>query len=218
MTTMAIDIRRVMRLAIPAGLLLAFTTGLEAQSGTTGGSTRVTAISGVLTHGSAVVVDPQGISDTRLSAGPTFGLEVQQATFSFASLYAGVAGSFSTIEHGANLRVSAGPGSTGATVILGTAGLMFQASEWFDNLRPTLRLGGGVKAYSFTMNGASSFVSFTGDIGAGFRGGSGPIEVAGEIRFLPSAFDQAKIPLRGLVAQDQSQSDLLFSIGVTIRP
>jgi len=216
MTTMAIDMHRVMRLSLSAVLLASLTTGLEAQA-STGGSTRVTAISGALLHGSAVVVDPQGISDTRLSAGPTFGIEVQQAMFSFGSIYAGVAGSFSTLEHGANLSVSAGPGSSGATVILGTAGLMMEA-DWFDNLRPTLRLGGGVKAYSFTMNGASSAVSFTGDVGVGFRGGSGILEVGGEIRFLPSTFDQGKIPLRGLVPQEQNQSDLLFSIGVTIRP
>ena len=217
MTTMAIGMNRVMRMALPVALLAVSTTALEAQ-GTTGGSTRVTAISGAMLHGSAVVVDPQGISDTRLSAGPTFGLEIQNSMFSFASIYAGVAGSFSTLEHGANLSVSTGPGSSGATVILGTAGLMFEAKDWFDNLRPTLRLGGGVKAYSFTMNGASSFVSFTGDVGAGFRGGSGAVEIAGEIRFLPSTFDQAKIPLRGFTPQDQNQSDLLFSIGVTIRP
>jgi hypothetical protein len=217
MTTMAIGMHRVMRMALSAAVLAVSTTTLEGQNGTAG-PTRVTAISGVMVHGSAVVVDPQGISDTRLSAGPTFGLEIQNRMFSFGSIYAGVAGSFSTLEHGANLAVSAGPGSSAATVILGTAGLMFEASDWFDNLRPTLRLGGGVKAYSFSMNGASSLISFTGDVGAGFRGGSGIMEIAGEVRFLPSAFDQAKIPLRGFTPQDQSQSDLLFSIGVTIRP
>jgi hypothetical protein len=137
--------------------------------------------------------------------------------FSFGSIYAGVAGSFSTVEHGSNLSVSVGPGTTGATVIVGTAGLMMEA-DWFSNLRPTLRLGGGVKTYMFTMNGASSSLSFTGDVGAGFRGGSGMLEVSGEVRFLPSTFDQAKIPLRGLVPQDQNQSDLLFTIGVTIKP
>ena len=216
MSTMAIGMHRVMRTALPSVLLAVLATGLEAQD--TGGSTRVTAISGVMLHGSAVVVDPQGVSDTRLSAGPTFGLEIQNAMFSFGSIYAGVAGSFSTLEHGANLSVSAGPGSSGATIILGTAGLMFEARDWFDNLRPTLRLGGGVKMYNFTMNGASSFVSFTGDVGVGFRGGTGPLEIGGEIRFLPSTFDQAKVPLRGFTPQDQNQSDLLFSIGVTIRP
>ena len=213
---MAIGKRRVIQVLLPVSTLVVFSTAVEAQA-STGGSTRITAISGALVHGSAVVVDPQGISDTRLSAGPTFGLDIQNSMFSFGSIYATVAGSFSTLEHGANLSVSAGPGSSAATVILGTAGLVIE-TDWFAALRPTLRLGGGVKAYSFSTNGASSSVALTGDIGAGFRGGSGVFEVAGEVRFLPSAFDQAKIPLRGFSPQDQSQSDLLFTIGVTIRP
>jgi hypothetical protein len=188
------------------------------MNGTDSRSMRITALSGGLAHGSALVVDPAGSSDTRLSPGATFGLEVQYPAFSLGSLFAGIAGSFSTLEHGANLGVVAGPGSSGATLILGTAGIMFEASDWFDNLRPTLRLGAGLKAYSFTTTGASSYAGFTGDIGAGFRGGAGAIEISGELRFLPSAFDQAKLPLRGLAPQDQQQNDLLFTVGVTVRP
>ena len=179
---------------------------------------RLTAISGTLAHPSAVVVDPAGTSDTRLSPAATFGLELQVKTFSFASLYAGVAGSFSSLEHGANLGVVAGPGSSGATLILGTAGLALAASDWFANIQPTLRLGGGLKMYNFTTTGASSFTTFTGDIGAGLRAGSGSIEVLAEVRYLPSTFDQAKLPLRGLTPQDQQQNDLLFAIGVTVKP
>ena len=195
-------------------------SGLSAQGGDaiSSRSTRVTAFTGGLAHSSALVVDPAGRSDTRLGPGATFGLEIQFPTFSFASLYAGAAGSFSTLEHGSNLGAAAGPGSSGATIILGTVGLAFEASDWFDNLRPTLRLGGGFKAYQFTTSGASSSSSLTGDFGVGFRGGAGVIEVSGELRFLPSAFDQGKLPLRGLVAQDQQQSDLMFTVGVTVRP
>lgn len=179
---------------------------------------RVTALSGGLAHSSALIEDPAGTSDTRLGPGPMFGLELQYATFSFASMYGGVAASFSTLEHGANLGVVAGPGSSSATLILGTAGLVLEQTDWFANVRPTLRLGGGFKSYSFTASGASSNLTFTGDFGAGFRGGAGSIEISGELRYLPSAFDQAKLPLRGLVAQDQQQNDLLFTIGVTIKP
>ena len=53
---------------------------------------------------------------------------------------------------------------------------------------------------------------------AGFRGGTGPVEILAELRFLPSSFDQGKLPLRGLAPQDQAQNDLLFTIGVTIKP
>jgi hypothetical protein len=219
MTSMAIRLGRLTRLTTSVAMLATLATVLPAQTDAASSRPlRVTAISGGLTHGSALVVDPQGVSDTRLSPGATFGLEIQHASFSFASLFAGVAGSFSTLEHGANLGVVAGPGSSGATVILGTAGLVFEARDWFDNLHPTLRLGGGLKAYSFTTNGASSSAAFTGDLGVGFRGGAGAIEISGEVRYLPSAFDQGKLPLRSLTPQDQRQTDLLFTVGVTIKP
>jgi hypothetical protein len=182
------------------------------------GSMRFTALSGGLTHGSALVVDPAGRSDTRLTPGPTFGLELQLPDFPLGSFFAGISASFSSLEHGANLGAIAGPGSSDAAMLLGTAGVVFEATGWFDNVRPTLRLGGGFKSYMFSTNGASSNTTLTGDFGAGFRAGSGPIEIAGEVRFLPSAFDQAKLPLRGLVAQDQQQNDLMFTVGVTVRP
>jgi hypothetical protein len=38
------------------------------------------------------------------------------------------------------------------------------------------------------------------------------------VRYLPSAFDQGKLPLRGLAPQDQRQTDLLFTVGVTVKP
>lgn len=219
LTTLAIGMRRTTKQLTLSALLLALAApGLSAQSESLSRPLRVSAISGGLNHGSALVVDPAGRSDTRLSAGPTIGLELQYKMFSLGSLYAGLAGSFSTLEHGTNLGAIAGPGSSAATIILGTAGLMLEASDWFADFRPTLRLGGGLKKYSFTTNGASSTASFTGDVGVGFRGGAGPIEISGEMRLLPSAFDQAKLPLRGLSPQDQRQTDVLFSIGVTVKP
>ena len=214
LTTLAT--RGMNRLTLTVALVTAATTSASAQG--TSRPVRVSALSGGLAHLSALVVNPAGTSDTRLSAGPTFGLEIQHPTFSFGSLYAGVAGSFSTLEHGANLGVVAGPGSSGATLLLATGGLVVEASDWFANIRPTLRLGGGLKCYLFSTTGASSSTSLTGDVGAGFRGGTGPVEILAELRFLPSSFDQAKLPLRGLAPQDQAQNDLLFTIGVTIKP
>jgi hypothetical protein len=216
-TTTTDGIRRgVNRLTLNAVLLAVATTTGYAQEATR--SVRVSALTGGLAHLSALVVDPAGTSDTRLSAGPTFGLEIQHPSLSFGSIFAGVAASFSTLEHGGNLGAVAGPGSSATTVILATGGLTLQASDWFDNLYPTLRLGGGLKAYMFSAEGTSSYATITADVGVGFRGGTGPIEILGELRFMPSTFDQAKLPLRGLVAQDQQQNDLLFTVGVTIRP
>ena len=215
MNTMASGMRRTLKgLTLAASFLALSAPEAFAQ----GRPLRVSAISGGLAHLSALVVDPAGISDTRLSAAPSFGLEIQHPTFSFASIYVGGTAAFATLEHGANLGVIAGQGSSAVTLILGTAGLMFESTDWFDNLHPTLRLGGGLKSYMFSTNGASSYATFTADVGVGFRGGSGPIEVLGELRFMPSTFDQGKVPLRGLTPQDQQQNDLLLTIGVTIKP
>ena len=205
------------RLTLSMMTLLLTAMPLAAQNAPTG-KWRLTAISGGLAHPSALVEDGAGASDTRLSPGATFGVDVQYSAFSLGSIYGTVAGSFSTLEHGANLGLSAGPGSSGATLILGTAGVLLEASDWFANIRPTLRIGAGLKYYNFTTQGASSYAAPTGDIGAGFRGGAGAIEVAGEMRVMPSAFDQGKLPLRGLSPQDQRQLDVLFTIGVTVRP
>lgn len=214
MLTTTFSYRSMKRLTLSVALLAAAATSLSAQ----GRPVRISALSGGLAHLSAVVVGPAGTGDTRLSAGPTFGLEMQHPTLSFGALYAGLAGSFSTLEHGSNLAASAGAGSSGATVILATAGLVLEASDWFANIHPTLRVGGGLKSYMFSTDGASSFAALTGDVGAGFRGGTGPVEILAELRFLPSSFDQGKLPLRGLSPQDQAQNDLLFTIGVTIKP
>lgn len=198
-------------------LLVCVSTAVEAQ-GETIRAVRVTGFVGGSGSLSALVVDPTGVSDTRLGPGVSAGLDMQHPTFSFGSLYAGVIGSFSTLQHGANLGDVAGPGTSAATVILGTAGMVLEARDWFSGVSATLRLGGGLKAYQFSANGASSSAGLTGDVGVGFRGGSGPVEVSWEFRFLPSAFDQAKLPLRGLAAQDQQQNDFLVTLGVSFRP
>jgi hypothetical protein len=99
----------------------------------------------------------------------------------------------------------------------GTAGVVLSASK--GHFQPTLRLGGGFKWYTFDLTGAEDVFSPTVEIGLGFRAvGYGPLEVTGEIRYLPSSFDQAKLPIRGITPQDQRQNDLMFTIGVGIRP
>ncbi len=46
----------------------------------------------------------------------------------------------------------------------------------------------------------------------------GALDVAAEVRYLPSTFDQGKLPTRGIAPQDQRQTDLVFSVGIGIRP
>ena len=219
-TYMAIARSRVRQASLVAALVTAAPAVVAAQGGSVGESPlRVTAITGGLSHRSAVIADPLGAGDTRLGSGPVFGVELQYQAMSQASLYGGGAVSFSTLVHGTNLGVVARGSASDATLIIGTGGVVLAGPEdWFGAFRPTLRLGGGVKRYSFTTGGASSFVTGTGDFGLGFRSGTGPIEISAEVRYLPSAFDQAKLPTRGIAPQSQQQNDLLFGIGVTVRP
>lgn len=181
---------------------------------------RITVMTGGLTPRSAVIVAARGGGDTRLSAAPAFGIDLQYRTFSRASIYAGAAIAFATLQHGTSLGASVGGSSSDATIMVGTAGLVLDGPrDWFDTaFRPYVRAGGGVKRYGFSTAGASSFITGTGDFGLGFRAGSGSVEVAAEVRYLPSVFDQGRLPTRGIVAQDQRQTDLLFGIGVTVRP
>ena len=181
---------------------------------------RITLMTGGLTPRSAVIVAASGGGDTRLSAAPAFGIDLQYRTFSRASIYGSAAVAFATLQHGTSLGASVGGSSSDATIMVGTAGLVLDApSDWSGTaFRPYARAGGGVKRYSFSTQGASSFITGTGDFGLGFRAGGGSLEVAAEVRYLPSVFDQGKLPTRGIVAQDQRQTDLLFGIGVTVRP
>jgi hypothetical protein len=158
--------------------------------------------------------------DTRLAAGPAFSIEPQYVAFGSASIYANGTIAFGTIQLGSSIRPAVVGPSTQLMLVGGTAGVMLMAPDWLgEHIRPTLRLGGGLKWYSLDLTDADNQVRPTGDVGLGFRGiGIGAIEVTAEVRYLPSAFDQGKLPTRGIAPQEQRQNDLFFSIGIAIRP
>ncbi len=158
--------------------------------------------------------------DTRLSSGPAFSLEVRYLAVDPVSVYASGILALGTIRLGSSIRPDVVGPSDQVVVAGGTAGIVLTAADWLDgNIQPTLRLGGGFKWYRFDLDGADSQLRPTADLGLGFRGlGAGPIEVSAEVRYLPSSFDQSRLPTRGIEPQDQRQSDLLFSIGFGIRP
>jgi hypothetical protein len=158
--------------------------------------------------------------DTRLSAGPAFSLEARYLAADPVSVYASGILTFGTIRLGSSIRPDVVGPSDLVVVAGGTAGVVLSPSDWLGgHIQPTLRLGGGFKWYRFDLTGADSQLRPTADLGVGFRGvGAGPIEVSAEVRYLPSSFDQSRLPTRGIAPQDQRQSDLLFSIGFGIRP
>lgn len=182
-------------------------------------SWRLGASVGILAPRSSMVVAAPGGTDTRLGATPVFTLDVQYIYSPLIALYGNGLVGFSTLSRGSTFRVGAGGPSDQVTMMGGTGGLLLSPSWFGEVIRPTLRLGAGYKGYSFDITGVDGQWRPTGDIGFGFRAGSsGPIEVSTEVRYLPSSFDQGKIPLRSVVPQAQRQTDLLFGIGVSIRP
>lgn len=193
-------------------------TAVSAQGATVGAdSWRLGASVGVLAPRSAVVMAATGGEDSRLDAASSFSLDLQYIYSPNIALYGNGLVSFTNLSRGTMVR-AVGP-SNAVTMLGGTAGLMLSPALFGETLRPTLRLGGGYKGYQFDMGDAGSSFRPTGDIGIGFRaGGSGPIEASVEMRYLPSSFDQGKLPLRSVVPQAQRQTDLLFGIGVSIRP
>jgi len=184
-------------------------------------SWRLGASTGGYAPRSSVIIGADG-SNTRLSPGPSFSLDLQYLVSRWASVYADGTFAFSTITLGTTIRPTVIGPSNQVVLMGGTGGLLLTlpgSGGLGRHLQPMLRLGGGLKGYFFNLTGAHNQWRPTGDIGLGFRGvGSGPIEVTAEVRYLPSSFDQSKLPTRGIVPQDQRQNDLLFGIGIGIRP
>lgn len=159
-------------------------------------------------------------NDTELVAGPAFSLETQYIVVNRVSGYLNGVLAFPSIRLGSSIQPEVMGPSQQVMLVVGSAGIIVTASDWLgDHMQPTLRLGGGFKWYSFDLTGAGNDLRPTADIGLGLRGiGIGAIDVTVEFRYLPSSFDQGKLPTRGVSPQDQQQNDLFFSIGIGIRP
>ena len=199
-----------------AGTML-ISSALHAQAQpTTPGNWRFAASAGGYVPRSSVIIAADS-NDTRLSSAPVFALDVQYLAWTSVSVYANGMVSFPTISLGSSIQPGVVGPSNQVMLTGGTAGVVLTTSS--GSFQPTLRLGGGFKWYMFDLAGAEDQFRPTVDIGLGFRAvGNGPIEVLAEIRYLPSSFDQAKLPTRGITPQEQRQNDLTFTIGVGLRP
>ena len=156
-------------------------------------------------------------NDTRLAAGPAFSLEGLYHAADHVSAFATALLAFPTIKLGSSIQPAVAGPSNQVTLGSLTAGAMLSAGG--GGIRPTLRLGGGLKFYSLDLTGADDQVRPTVDLGLGLRGvGIGAIEGAIELRYLLSSFDQSKLPTRGILVQDQRQNDLVLSVGIGLRP
>ncbi len=207
------------RVLFAGGLLLATTAGAQAQiEAAAAGDWRIGAATGSYVPFSSLIKSAD-TRNTRLQAGPAFSLELQYTAHRSVAVYLNGIGAFSNIDLGSAIRPGVVGPSSQVLLATGAAGVLLTADFLGDRVLPTLRLGGGFKSYSFDLTDAESQFRPTGDVGLGLRGiGLGPIDVTAEVRYLLSTFDQAKLPVRGIATQNQRQNDLMFTVGVGIRP
>jgi hypothetical protein len=204
---------------LAGALMVASAASAQNPIGVAGGDWRIGASTGAYVPLSSLIAAADE-HDTQLEAGPAFGLDVQYLAHDIVSVYLNGTLAFSTIRLGSSIRNTVLGPSSQVMVTPITLGVLLTGTDWFgEYIEPTLRLGGGLKGYSFDLIGADNQFRPTADIGLGFRGiGLGRIEVSAEARYLLSSFDQEKLPTRGIVVQDQRQNDIFFSIGIAIRP
>jgi hypothetical protein len=208
--------RRALGLAAALALLATAANAQTPPTGETGW--RIGATAGAYVPFSSLIRTTDS-SDTHLAAGPALALEPQYVVSPYAAGYLSGLVAFGTVRLGSSVRPDVLGPSTQVVVAGGTAGVVLTGDGWLGaNLQPTLRLGGGFKWYRFDLTDAENQVRLTGDFGVGLRGvGVGPIEVMAEVRYLPSTFDQGRLPTRGIAVQEQRQNDLFFAIGFGIR-
>jgi len=214
--SIAVRTRRALCVAACASTYAA--TATAQMAGGEPGRWRLAAASGAYVPFSSLIQAADS-GDTRLAAGPAFALELQYVASAAFSVYASGLLAAPTIRLGSSIQPAVVGPSDQVLLFGGTAGIVL-TGDWLGSpIHPTLRVGGGFKAYHFDLTGAEGQLRPTADVGIGFRGvGQGPIEVSAEIRYLPGSFDQSMLPTRGIVTQDQRQHDLLFSIGIAVHP
>lgn len=200
-----------------SGMLMATAASAQTQP-RQAGSLRLSASAGAYAPFSSLIRTADA-NDTGLAAGPAVALEAQYVASPWAAVYGSGIVAFGTVRLGSSIQPSVLGPSDQVVLTGGTAGLMLTGDGWLGyGLEPTLRLGAGFKWYAFDLAGTENQIRPTADLGVGLRGvGVGPIEVTAEVRYLPSTFDQGRLPTRGIAVQDQRQNDLFFAIGFGFR-
>ena len=154
-----------------------------------------------------------------LQAGSAFGFELNWMITNGLGLYAGGTGIISRVNHSTAL-LTEGPVRTTSqvAVIVPTGGFILAPRIGRLGFRPMLRLGAGVKFYSFELTEVKHGVQdFTGDLGIGFIGGLGPVSFVSEARWIFSSFDPAFLPVPVRSGPKQKQNDWLLMMGFRYR-
>lgn len=167
-----------------------------------------------------VSVDDGANADVELESAPAVGLELGFAARSWATLYGGLTLAQPRLVLSDAMESSPVNGTSVRTrLLVPTAGVMLSRSLARTSLRPTLRLGLGVKSYSFDLAEQDDRVTnLTGDLGLGLAAGDGAVTLAAEARWLPSTFNATSLPIRAMGGTEQDQNDWIFQLGFRFQP
>lgn len=155
-------------------------------------------------------------ASVELESGSAVGFEFDYALGGSLRAYLGIAHARSRVNH-SSLMVIQGPFRDESPVGLfaPTLGLIIAPRLGSHDVRPTLRLGGGVKFYDFDLVEVTGGVQDpTADLGVGLMAGTHPVAFTAEARWLLSQFDPAYLPVRVIGAKKQLQDDLVFQLGL----
>jgi hypothetical protein len=161
--------------------------------------------------------------DVELESAPAVGLEagVSPRRVPWMQVYGGLAYTTPRLYlSGAMESQPVNGASARATLLIPTAGVLLSPHVPGLPVRPTLRLGAGVKSYTFDLVEQRDRVTdFSGDLGVGFTTGRpGPVSFTAEARWLPSRFDAANLPIRAIGGRGQDQNDWMFQLGMRLNP
>ncbi len=161
--------------------------------------------------------------DVELASAPAVGLELAVAPRGATWVHAYGGLTFTTPRlylSGAMESEPVNGTSARSTLLIPTAGVVLSPRLGTLPVRPTLRLGVGLKSYTFDLVEQRDRVTdFTGDVGLGFAADApGPASVTAEARWLPSRFDARNLPIRATGGAGQDQNDWMFQLGLRLNP
>lgn len=157
-------------------------------------------------------------ASVELESGAVAGIEVDYITnFLNGGLraYLGLTHARSRVNHSALMTLN-GPARPDSPVGVFTPslGVMIAPQVGNRDVRPTLRVGAGVKFYDFDLveveNGVQDPML---DLGLGLMAGTHPVAFTAEARWWLSQFDPKFLPVRVIGEEKQFQNDLVFQVG-----
>lgn len=197
-------------------LLLGVTGTATAQ-----GALRISTSAGSLTPMLPLVsVNDGQHADVELQSAPAVGVELGFAARSWLDIYGSLLYASPRLALSGAMETREADGTSVRTnLLVPTAGVLLSPRLGTAALRPTVRLGVGVKSYTFDLYDQDDRVgNFTGDLGLGVTSGAGPVEMSAEARWLPSTFNARSLPIRAMGGTDQAQNDWTFQLGFRFRP